>query len=126
MLLIRTKKRNKNTQGYNTIIDNNVDILSHEEIKLVNIIRTIIGNPSVILLDNPFSNLSHENRQQLINLLVKISKEKLIIITSSNYDSYINDSHMVFIKNGEIEIKENEFVVNNQKRRSLFRRISIH
>lgn len=113
-------------QGYNTIIDNNVDILSHEEIKLVNIIRTIIGNPSVILLDNPFSNLSHENRQQLINLLVKISKEKLIIITSSNYDSYINDSHMVFIKNGEIEIKENEFVVNNQKHRSLFRRISIH
>ncbi len=113
-------------QGYNTIIDNNSTILSSEEIKLINIIRGLIGNPSIILLDNPFTSLSSDNRQKLIELLINISKKKLVIITSSSYDSYIDNSHIIQIKDGEVEIKENDLVKNNHNKRSLFKRLSIH
>ena len=113
-------------QGYNTIIDNNSTILSSEEIKLINIIRGLIGNPSIILLDNPFTSLSSDNRQKLIELLINISKKRLVIITSSSYDSYIDNSHIIQIKDGEVEIKENDLVKNNHNKRSLFKRLSIH
>ncbi|MDR2933756.1 MAG: ATP-binding cassette domain-containing protein, partial [Rickettsiales bacterium] len=112
-------------QGYNTVIDNNHENLSSEEIKIINIVRTLIGNPSMILIENPFVNLSNENRKNLIDLLTQISKEKLVIITSSNFDSDIKSAHTIAIKNGEIEIKENEFINKEiSKRRSLFRKIS--
>ncbi len=111
--------------GYNTIIDNNHENLSSEEIKIINIVRTLIGSPSMILIENPFMNLSSENRKKLTDLLVEISKEKLVVITSSNFDSDILDAHTITIKNGEIEIKENEFInKENPKRRSLFRKVS--
>ncbi len=108
---------------YNTIIDNNHDNLSPEELQIINLARNLIGNPSLILLDNPFTNLSSEIRNNLIKLLSEVAKDKIVIINSSTYDSDIPNADVLLIKNGSITIEENKFIDRTTSKRSLFRKV---
>ncbi|MBR1544558.1 MAG: ABC transporter ATP-binding protein, partial [Alphaproteobacteria bacterium] len=68
--------------GYNTLIAPKTDLLSLEELKLLSIVRVFVGNPRVILLDQPFLGLRKKYKENIINLLKSISKEKIIIIST--------------------------------------------
>ena len=68
--------------AYNTLIDNKTDLLSPEELKLLSIVRVFVGNPRVILLDQPFLGLRKKYKENLIKLLQDISKEKIIIVST--------------------------------------------
>ena len=46
------------------------------------IIQAIMENPKIIILDEPFNGLDKKSHQQMINILKKIKKEKIIIIAS--------------------------------------------
>ena len=68
--------------GYNTLIAPKTDVLSLEELKLLSIVRVFVGNPRVILLDQPFLGLRKKYKENIIKLLQDISKDKIIIIST--------------------------------------------
>uniref|UniRef100_A0A7C4D8K4 Metal ABC transporter ATP-binding protein n=1 Tax=Staphylothermus marinus TaxID=2280 RepID=A0A7C4D8K4_STAMA len=61
--------------------------LSGGEKQRVLIARCLVLNPSVILLDEPFSNVDRDGRFKLAKLVSELSKEKLFII--ANHDPYL-------------------------------------
>ncbi|MBR4316716.1 MAG: ATP-binding cassette domain-containing protein [Alphaproteobacteria bacterium] len=68
--------------GYNTLIAPKTDLLSLEELKLLSIVRVFVGNPRVILLDQPFLGLRKKYKENIIKLLQSIAKDKIIIIST--------------------------------------------
>lgn len=64
-----------------------IDELSGGELQRVLIAKALIHNPSVLLLDEPFSNIDPEGRFSLAKTLVELSKEKIVLVTS--HDPYI-------------------------------------
>lgn len=58
--------------------------MSGGERQRVGFIRSVINNPSLILLDEPTSSLDKENERKIFTFLKSIKKDKIIIITSHN------------------------------------------
>ena len=48
----------------------------------MSIVRVFVGNPRVILLDQPFLGLRKKYKENIIKLLQDISKDKIIIIST--------------------------------------------
>ena len=86
--------------GYNTIIDAKTEPLSAEELKLLSIVRAFVGNPKVILLDQPFVGLRRNYRDNLIKILQSMKQDKIIII-STQYQG-LSDCTFVNIEDGAI------------------------
>ena len=68
--------------GYNTLIDAKTDLLSLEELKLLSIVRVFVGNPRVILLDQPFLGLRKKYKENIVKLIQNISKDRIIVIST--------------------------------------------
>lgn len=62
------------------------DELSGGQMQRIAIARAIIKNPSCILADEPTGNLDSESCKSILDLLKKISQDKLVIIVSHDMD----------------------------------------
>jgi ATP-binding cassette subfamily C protein LapB len=72
--------------GYNTILGEGGHVLSYGQRQKIATIRALIGNPAVLLLDEPTSNLDQRSELQLGNFLFERAKNKnvtVIVITHS-------------------------------------------
>ena len=58
--------------------------MSGGERQRIGFIRSIINNPSLILLDEPTSSLDKKNEKKIFTFLKSIKQDKIIIITSHN------------------------------------------
>lgn len=50
--------------------------------KRVQIVASIIGNPEVLILDEPFEGLDQDQRKRLKNLLIEFKKDRYLLISS--------------------------------------------
>ncbi len=70
--------------------------MSGGERQRIGFIRSVISNPSLILLDEPTSSLDKKNETKIFTFLKRIKQDKIIIITSHNknhkkyFDQVIN------------------------------------
>ena len=70
--------------------------MSGGERQRIGFIRSVINNPSLILLDEPTSSLDKKNETKIFTFLKRIKQDKIIIITSHNknhkkyFDQVIN------------------------------------
>ena len=86
-------------------LDKSVSKLSSSERKLIQIAVSLLSNPEVILLDEPFQKLDIKNTKKIIMLLTKLKDQykKTIVIASNNSDIlYKYTTKMIFIKNNKI------------------------
>ncbi|MCY1723551.1 ABC transporter ATP-binding protein [Prolixibacteraceae bacterium Z1-6] len=79
--------------------------LSKGNQKKVGVVGALMGNPEVIILDEPFANLDPSSQYQLRNIIKELSqhKEKTLLISSHDLD-HVADvcSRIVILEKGEI------------------------
>ena len=75
----------------------------------IQIIQALLGNPDIIVLDEPFSGLDPINAKFLKDVLIELTEQNKVIIFSSHQMNYIEEfcSDIVIIKEGKIKIKGN-------------------
>ena len=79
--------------------------LSKGNQKKVGVVGALLGNPEVIVLDEPFANLDPSSQYQLRNIIKEFSKqkEKTLLISSHDLD-HVADvcSRIVILDKGEV------------------------
>ena len=84
--------------------DTYVDRLSGGEQQRVAISRALVGDPDIILADEPTGNLDPKTGNTILNLLVKLSKEegKTLIMATHSLDAVTSADRIYTIKNGRL------------------------
>ena len=82
--------------NFHTQLDKYVISLSSGELRKMQLIKTLLAQPSTLILDNPFIGLDAPTRQQLNDLLPRLSREKhltiyLVIARIENMPDYVDD-----------------------------------
>lgn len=69
------------------------------------ICRALIGNPKIIVADEPTGNLDSVNSQELLTILKQLNEEQKVTIIMVSHDAMIASysSRLVYIKDGIIE-----------------------
>jgi simple sugar transport system ATP-binding protein len=91
--------------GYTFDIEQEVGELSGEQRQIVAVTRAIEANPKILLLDESFTLLSLEGRNEILNFLEKVNKKIGItmIIVSHDLDLIKKLSHYTMVlRNGEM------------------------
>ncbi len=78
--------------------------LSGGEQQRVAIARAVVSRPKVILADEPTGNLDENNKEQILDILLKLSRDRNICVIIVTHDlSIAEKSDVVYeLKNGEI------------------------
>lgn len=82
-------------------------MLSGGQQQRVLIARALMGNPDIIILDEPSTGVDENNQKEIYNILRKLNKEdkKTIISIEHNLDIAINNStHILKIENASLKL----------------------
>lgn len=84
-------------------IDRKLDTLSKGNQQKVQLAATLVGEPQIVILDEPFSGLDPVNSQILKNVIRELIEEGRIVIFSSHQMSYVEEfcEDIVIINHGE-------------------------
>ena len=88
-----------------SLLDRNITSLSKSEQKKVQIAISLLSNPEIMILDEPFKSLDNKSRKKIMMILTKLKEQyhKIIIIGSNNADIlYQYTTKMLFVKNKRI------------------------
>ena len=91
--------------------ENLIGNLSGGQQQRVFIARALIGNPDLIILDEPSTGVDVKNQQEIYSLLSKINKEQgtTIISIEHNMDIALKYStHILTINNGKLNLQSNK------------------
>ena len=87
----------------NGLKDRKVFELSGGQKQRVAIARALVKNPSLILADEPTGSLDTNTTQDIINLLIKLSKERLVIVITHNRElAEKYGDRIIELKDGEV------------------------
>ena len=92
-----------------SILERNKNTLSASEEKLVQIAIILLGNPELIILDEPFKRLDMKNKKKIMMILKKIKDQnnRTIVITSNDPEVlYQNTEHLILLKNDKVLLEE--------------------
>lgn len=83
------------------LLDKYIILLSSGELRKLQLTKTLLSSPRVLIMDNPFIGLDAETRDQLKELLSTLSKEKalqIILVLSKTDDMPDFITHVVEVK----------------------------
>ena len=104
--------------GIDSLIYKDINSLSYGEKKFISILKSIIHQPKLILLDNPFEGLDKYYKERLINYLqhLKSSQNSIIIFTTNNGEDLLICNSLIIINSGKlISIGEKEKIFEDEK-----------
>ncbi len=67
--------------GLDRYRDTKVGELSYGWKKKANFIRALLGDPSILLLDEPFAGLDEKTRKTVEEIMIELSEDKIVIFT---------------------------------------------
>ena len=99
----RRAKKVLNEVGLSEHINKKPNQLSGGQMQRVAIARALVNNPDILLADEPTGALDSETSVQIMNLLKKISKDKLVIMVTHNPElAEKYSSRIISLKDGEV------------------------
>ena len=94
-----------NELGLYNYQDRKSNALSGGQQQRVAIARSLVKNPDVIIADEPTGNLDSKTTVEIMNIIKKISKEKLVLmVTHEDQLAEFYADRIIIIKDGEIEV----------------------
>lgn len=90
------------TKGYDTILGERGITLSGGQKQRVSIARAIIKDPQILLFDDCLSAVDTETEEEILQNLMKISKNKTSIIVSHRISSVKNADKIIVLDEGKI------------------------
>ena len=87
--------------GIEHIADRKYNTLSGGEMQLVMIARALVSEPSILVLDEPESNLDYYNQLKVLELIREISKEMSCIINTHYPEHAMGISHKTMMLDGK-------------------------
>ncbi len=89
--------------------DRKLDTLSKGNQQKVQLAATLVGEPDIVILDEPFSGLDPVNSQILKDVITELINEGRIVIFSSHQMSYVEEfcEDIVIINHGEVVLSGN-------------------
>ncbi len=90
------------TQGYDTIINAETDILSYGEKQLLSFARAILKNGSIVILDEVTSNLDLEFERNVMEANKAILKDKISFVIAHRINTVKDADLIILIENKKI------------------------
>ncbi len=88
--------------GYGTIVGEQGQNLSSGIRRKVSIARSLIGNPKIIIMDEPTNNLDQESERIFSRFISDISKYKSIIIVSHSQSIIDVSNNLILLNNAKV------------------------
>ncbi|HCI5062451.1 ABC transporter ATP-binding protein [Staphylococcus aureus] len=92
--------------------------LSGGQQRLLDFVISLIGQPQLILLDEPTSNMDIEMREYFWSIIAKLKEENRTILYTSHYIEKVErmSDKIILIENGEVKLNDDtsHFKVNQQ------------
>ncbi|MBR2253072.1 MAG: ATP-binding cassette domain-containing protein [Prevotella sp.] len=91
------------------LLDKYIILLSSGELRKFMLCRSLMGDPRVLIMDNPFIGLDKETRQQLREVLETVSKERalqIILVLAKDEDIPKFITHVVPVRGKKVYPKE--------------------
>ncbi len=89
-------------QGYNTLVGERGVTLSGGQRQRIAIARALVGDPKILLLDDPVSNLDADTEKQIVEDLKEILKDKTALIVTQRPSLVKLADRIIVFKDGEI------------------------
>lgn len=89
--------------GYYTIIDNNANNLSNGEKQLLSIVRCLIKNPKIVILDEATSEVDIKTEKNIYEGIKKILKNRTSIVIAHRLSTIKNFDKILVLKTGKIK-----------------------
>lgn len=79
--------------------------LSGGQQQRVAVARAIVGEPAIVLADEPTANLDSKSGENLLSLMLKMNKEKNVTFIFSTHDKMVMDfaRRVVYLRDGKVE-----------------------
>ena len=101
--------------GYYTIIDNNANNLSNGEKQLLSIVRCLIKNPKIVILDEATSEVDIKTEKDIYEGIKKILKNRTSIVIAHRLSTIKNFDKILVLKTGKIkEIGSHRELINKK------------
>jgi len=92
---------NNFSEGYNTVLNPEAHFIPQDITKKILLIRAFVGNPKLILLEEPSETLNEEQTEQLISLIAE--KENVSILFSSSNEKLMEIADKIIeFKKGKV------------------------
>ena len=101
--------------GYYTEIENDANNLSTGEKQLLSIVRCIIKNPKIIILDEATSGVDIKTEKDIYNGIQKLLKNKTSIVIAHRLSTVKNSDKILVLDNGKIKEIGNHNELINKK-----------
>lgn len=108
-------------EGINTYINENESNLSGGEKQKIGIIRALIKNADILILDEPSNSLDSEQRKLINNILSDVNM-KIVIVITHDLEEIMKFSRVVFLGEGKIiaDGSPQKLLEENKEFRELF------
>lgn len=93
------------------LMNKKIKELSYSEKKIISILKSIIIEPSLLLLEDPFTSLDLNYKEKLVNYLKEMKKTVVLFTTDNPEDLFIADN-IIILKGGR--------VIANDKKEKVF------
>lgn len=101
--------------GYNTNINNNIDIFSTGEKQMINFARVMAIDCDVVILDEVTSSLSYESEMLVNNAIEEVTKGKISIIVAHRLSTIKNCDKILLLDDGKIIEEGNYYELMSMK-----------
>ncbi len=95
--------------GMSEYADKKLNTLSKGNQQKIQLAATLVNDPDIVILDEPFSGLDPVNAQMLKNIVGELIEQDKIVLFSSHQMSYVEQfcDNIAMINNGEIVLSGN-------------------